>query len=99
LFAIFPHAIIDLKEGVILSDIVSQLQLSDLIDILAIAVSTLVGIISIVIATLTLRQNNKMIEESTRPYITIYSGITYFQRAKFYVILKNFGNSLETRVQ
>lgn len=71
----------------------SQMNASDWVDVIAILVSMFVGVVSIVIAILTLRQNSRMIEESTRPYITVYSDLTYFQNAKYYIILKNFGAS------
>lgn len=64
-----------------------------IITCVATCVSALVGITSIVIAVCTLRQNQKMIEGSTRPYITIYSDCTYFQDVLYYIIIKNFGIS------
>lgn len=70
-----------------------QLDISDWINVAAVIVALLVGVISIIIALLTLRQNSKMIEESTRPYITVYSDCTNFQDVHYHVILKNFGNT------
>ena len=72
-----------------------QLDISDWINVAAVIVALFVGVISIIIALFTLRQNSKMIEESTRPYIALYSDYTYFQNAQYYVILKNFGNTGE----
>ena len=46
---------------------------SDIIEIIGIIASTTVSIVAIVISLITLKQNNKMIEESTRPVISIYS--------------------------
>lgn len=71
----------------------SQMEPSDWVNMIAILASTSVGIISVIIAILTLRQNNRMIEESSRPYVTVYSDCTFFQESYYYVIVKNFGNS------
>lgn len=46
---------------------------SDIIEIAGIIASTITSIIAIAISVKTLRQNNKMLEESTRPNIQIYS--------------------------
>ena len=55
------------------------LALSDIIEIVGIIVSAIVSIVAIVISVKTLKQtqitneqNNRMLEESTRPYVTIY---------------------------
>ena len=55
--------------------------------------SLILAVISVITVILTLRQNNKMIEESSRPYITIYGDMTNFSDLQFYIILKNFGKS------
>lgn len=52
-----------------------------------------VGICSVVIAIFTLRQNNKMIEASTRPVVKVYLTRIYIQTLQFYLVLKNFGSS------
>lgn len=66
---------------------------SNLISLIGIIVSSIISVISIIIAILTLKQNSKMIEESTRPYISIYSETTYFESTDYYLIIKNFGSS------
>lgn len=48
---------------------------------------------SIIIAINTLKQNNKMIEESTRPVITIYKEVIHINSPMEYLIVKNFGSS------
>ena len=72
------------------SSFFSSLSPSDWIQIFGIIISTATSIVAIAISLLTLRQSNKMIEESTRPNIQIYpvhlNGIVY-------IIIKNFGNS------
>lgn len=70
-----------------------SISVSDAIQLVGIMASLLTGIIAIVISVKTLNQNNQMIEESTRPYITIYTGATYFQDTDYFIILKNFGQS------
>lgn len=71
----------------------STISTSDIIQLFGILISLITGIIAIVISIKTLNQNNQMIEESTRPYITIYTGTTYFQDTAYFIILKNFGQS------
>ena len=68
----------------------SSLTPSDWIQICGIIASTIVSLVAIVISVLTLRQNNKMIEESSRPNIQIYP--VYLNRI-VYIIIKNFGAS------
>ncbi len=70
-----------------------SLSLSTIVEICGICSSFLTSIIAIVISVKTLRQNSRMIEESTRPYITIYLGDTYFSSTTVYLIIKNFGSS------
>lgn len=45
---------------------------------------------SIIFVVMTIKQNNKMIEESTRPYIGIYGDGTYIKNPNFYLIIKKF---------
>lgn len=69
------------------------LSISDLIQLTSIVLSLITSTIAIVISAINLRQNSKMIEESTRPYITIYlDAITICEQDSFFII-KNFGNS------
>lgn len=57
--------------------------------------SVFLAAVSIVTVVLTLRQNNKMIEASTRPAISIYGEeIVVDQDAPaFYLVIKNYGQS------
>lgn len=70
-----------------------QLTISDIIQIIGIILSLLTGIVAICISIATLKQNSKMIEESTRPYIDIYSAGVYVGSSTYYIVLKNFGQS------
>src|SRR5699024_476457 len=73
---------------------------SDIIEIISIIVSAVVSIVAIAISLKSLKQsritneqNNRLLEESTRPYITIYlDAITICEQTSYFV-LKNFGNS------
>lgn len=69
------------------------MTLSDKIELLGIISSSLLSVIAIVISVATLLQNSRMIKESTRPYVTVYSNTTYFQSIFYYLIVKNFGQS------
>lgn len=66
------------------------LTTSDIIEIISIISSVIVSVVAIIISLLTLRQNSKMIEESTRPNIQIYP---LYINAIMYLIIKNFGSS------
>lgn len=59
-------------------------------------ITAFAAISSIVIAITTLKQNNKMIEESSRPIITVYKDIININSPIEYLVLKNFGNSSGT---
>lgn len=71
------------------------MSLSDLeITYLVIAICSLIlALISIITVVLTLRQNSKMIESTTRPYVTVYGAISNPGNPFFYLIIKNFGSS------
>lgn len=70
-----------------------ELTTSDIIQIIGILASLLTSIIAIVISICTLRQNSRMIEDSTRPYIGIYGAETYIGSPHYYLVIKNFGQS------
>lgn len=66
------------------------MDLSTQVNIVLCILSFVLAVISIVTVVITLRQNAKMIENSTRPYVSIYF---YPLFSLDYLILKNFGNS------
>lgn len=66
---------------------------SDWITLAGILASTIVSIVSVVIAVLTLRQNSKMIHDSTRPYITLYYTTVSGASRRGYFVIKNFGQA------
>lgn len=63
---------------------------SDPVDLFGMLASLLFSSIAVVISLLTLRQNSKMIESSTRPQIQIYP---VYMDAILYVVIKNYGAS------
>lgn len=69
------------------------MEISDWINLSLSVASFLLALVSVITVVLTLRQNNKMIENSSRAYITVYGAITNFQNPLYYLILKNFGSS------
>lgn len=66
---------------------------TDIIEIIGIIASTTVSIVAIVISVMTLKQNSKMIEESTRPYVVVCGKTANYQDPMFYLIIKNYGSS------
>ncbi len=54
--------------------------------------SFILAVISVVTVIITIRQNNRMIAESTRPYITIYLDTITICEQTSYFVLKNFGH-------
>jgi hypothetical protein len=66
---------------------------SDVIEIISIICSSVLSIVAIVISVLTLIQNSKMIFESNKPNITIFSKILNFTSPYPFLVLKNFGVS------
>ena len=69
---------------------------SDIIQLIGILISLATSIAAIMISVKSLKQNSKMIEESTRPYISIYGASTYIGSSDYYIVLKNFGQSSAT---
>ncbi len=58
--------------------------------------SFILAAVSVVTVVVTLRQNSKMIESSTRPYINIYFDYSQMGNPNGYFIVKNFGASSAT---
>lgn len=72
------------------------LSISDLVQIIGILTSLLTSIIAIIISVVTVRQNSKMIEESSRAVVGIYGESINPGSPMFFIVVKNFGNSLAT---
>lgn len=73
-----------------------QLESSDIVQIVGILCSLITSITAIFISVLTLKQNSKMIEATTRPYIGVYLTSTYVKNVNAYLVVKNFGQSSAT---
>ena len=69
------------------------MEISDWINVILCILSFILAVISVITVVITLKQNHRMIENSTRPYIVMYSNSTYFQGVKYYLILKNYGQT------
>lgn len=65
--------------------------ISDWLQLFGIIASLITSIVAICISIKTLQQNNKMIEESTRPIIHVYSK---YVDGILYIIIKNLGQSV-----
>ena len=74
-------------------DFIAKLSPSDIIQICGIIASLLTSIIAIVISLVTLLQNSKMIEESSRAVISIYPQNINTGMPMLFLVIKNFGNS------
>lgn len=55
--------------------------------------SFLLAVMSVIILIVTIRQNNRMPENESRAYLSIYGDTTNYHGVNFYLILKNFGKS------
>jgi len=69
------------------------MSISDIIQLCGIIVALAIGIVSIIISVTTVKQNSKMIEESTRPLISVYGESINPSSPMFYIVVKNFGSS------
>lgn len=72
------------------------MDLSTKVNIVLCILSFLLAAISVFTVIITLRQNHKMIENSTRPYICIYGESINPGSPQFYLVIKNFGSSPAT---
>ena len=76
-----------------LNEFISKLTPSDIIQILGIIASFLTAFVAIVISLVTMRQNSKMIEESSRAIISIYPQSINTGTPMLFMVIKNFGKS------
>lgn len=72
------------------------MDLSTKVNIVLCILSFLLAAISVITVVITLRQNHKMIENSTRPYICVYGESINSGSPCFYLVVKNFGTSPAT---
>ena len=69
------------------------MDISVIVNIALCILSFILAVISVVTVVVTLRQNSKMIENATRPYITIYFDYSQMGEPTGYFVIKNFGTS------
>lgn len=70
------------------------MRISDYINVALCVLSFLLAAISVVTVVITLRQNHKMIENSTRPYIVIkYRSLILQNGVERYIVVKNYGQT------
>ena len=69
------------------------MDVSTIVNIILCVLSFILAVISVVTVVITLRQNNRMIEESTRPFISVYTDEINAGDPFFYLVVKNFGKS------
>lgn len=72
---------------------VITMDTSIIVNIILCILSFILAAVSVITVVITLKQNSKMIENSTRPYIVVYLGMTNFQNPNYYLCIKNFGQS------
>ena len=65
------------------------LTVSDIIEAIGILVSLATSVVAIFISVKTLKQNSDMIEESTRPVISVYAQSINPGVPMFYLVVKN----------
>lgn len=56
-----------------MTDFFTALSVSDVIQLLGIIISLVTSVVAIIISVLSLKQNSKMIADSTRPYIWFWN--------------------------
>lgn len=64
-----------------------------IVNIILCILSFLLAVISVVTVVITLRQNHKMVENSTRPYIVIYNNVVDAKIPIQYLVIRNFGQT------
>lgn len=72
------------------------MDLATKVNIVLCILSFILAAISVVTVVVTLRQNHKMIENATRPYLCIYGESINPGSPQFYLVVKNFGSSPAT---
>ncbi|MDO4647754.1 MAG: hypothetical protein Q4B26_03815, partial [Eubacteriales bacterium] len=76
-----------------LSNIFSEMSVTNVVQIIGILVSLLTSVVAIVISIVTVKQNSKMIEASTKASIGIYGAEINPGSPMFLFVIRNFGNS------
>lgn len=69
------------------------MSISDTIQVISIICTSILSTIAIIISVLTLIQNNKILEESNKPDISIFKHVIDIAKPYNYFVIKNFGQS------
>lgn len=77
---------------------VLNLNISDMIQVINIICSSVLSIISVIIAVKALSQGSKALKESTRPYITISYEVINTLNPNAFFLIKNYGHTAATIV-
>lgn len=74
-----------------MQEIIAQFEISDWLEFYGIIASLIVSVVSVTVAILALHQNNKMLEETTRPYIIVSYDVIFNGNRSIFLMLKNYG--------
>jgi len=77
----------------LVGNIVNTLNVSDWIQIISIAATTLISIVSVIIALKSLNLTRKSIENSNKPFLACYIEMIEVGHFQKYLIIKNFGRT------
>lgn len=69
------------------------MDIETIVNIVLSVLSFFLALISIIFVVLTLKQNNKMLEEASRPYIAIFLTSTTIHKRQNFFVIKNYGKS------
>ena len=69
------------------------MEFATIVNLILAVLSFILCVISIIVSVATLKQNSRMIENSTRPYISIYGQEINTGVSCFYLVVRNFGQS------
>ena len=67
------------------------MDVSTIVNIILCVLSFILAAISVVTVVITLRENNKVIEEATRPIISVYTDELNAGNPFFDLVIENFG--------
>lgn len=75
----------------IILNAIAHLPASDKVQLMGILCTSILSVVSVVIAICTLRQNSKMIQESTRPYVIMTYEVINNGSPNTFFVIKNYG--------
>jgi len=79
-----------------MNNVFQKIDISGWIQIVSIIATTIISIVSITIATKSLRLTRKSIEDANKPYISCYVEMVEVGHFKKYFVIKNFGKTPAT---